>query len=148
MITDKLTIYGDKEKAQLVSALAEKCADALSLEGVKTQVYLHPLSDEITGEIDAECVIVEYKDKEAVPEGVRCVTYSLSDSRADAAALNIQNREHSSCFELLHQVFMSRIFIPHTSEYTPEQVLVCAAVLLSTGASADKIVTTINELLK
>ncbi|MBQ8001451.1 MAG: hypothetical protein IJ298_09710 [Ruminococcus sp.] len=148
MITDKLTIYGDKENKECISALVERCAQVLGAESFSTQVYTEPLSEDISFDKDAQCVVVEYNDKDKVPERVRCVTYSFSDNRSDVMALNLQHREYSDCFELLHKVFMSRIFIPHTSGYTPKQALICAAILLSSGVSAERIVETINEILK
>lgn len=148
MITDKLTIYGDKENKECILSLVEKCSRVISPECEGAQVFTQGCSEELLKGADSPCVILEYKDKASVAENVKCITYSLSDSRADVTALNVQNREHSVCFELLHNVFMSRVFIPNTSGYTPLQVLICSAVLLSAGVSAQQIVETLNDILK
>ncbi len=147
MITDKLTIYGDKENKERIEALLMKCTQILSLEWTDTQVYTDSLPESVTLSV-ARNTVLEYKEKERLSEGVKYVTYSMSDSRSDVTALNVQNREQSVCFELLHKSYMSRIFIPHTREYTPKQILICSAVLLSMGVTAEKIVETINEILK
>ncbi len=147
MITDKLTIYGDKENKECIEVLLVKCAQVLSLEDADVQVYTEAFPEGASSS-KALCVVLDYKDKEQLSEGVKSVTYSVSDSRSDVMALNIQKREQSVCFELLHKTYMSRIFIPHTRRYTPKQILICSAVLLSLGVSAEKIVDTINEILK
>ncbi len=148
MITEKLTIYGDKENKECIMTLLEKCAQVLSPESMSVKVHTDTMTEEFSVSSDAQCVVLDYKDKGKLPEGVRSVTYSLTDSRSDVTALNIQSREQSVCFELLHKVFMSRIFIPHTRGLTPKQVLISSAVLLSMGVPAEKVVETINEILK
>lgn len=148
MITEKLTIYGDKESKECIMTILEKCTRVLSQELIKVQVYTDTLPEDFSVSSDAQCVVLDYKDKEKLPEGVRCVTYSLTDSKSDVMALNVQTREQSVCFELLHRTFMSRIFIPHNRGCTPKQVLISSAVLMSMGVSAEKIVETVNEILK
>ncbi len=148
MITEKLTIYGDKENKECIMTLLEKCAQVLSPESMSVQVLTDTLPEDFCVSSDTQCVVLDYKDKEKLPEGVGVTTYSLSDSKSDVMALNIQNREQSVCFELLYKMFMSRVFIPHTRGYTPKQVLISSAVLLALGVPAEKIVETINEILK
>lgn len=149
MITDKLTIYGDKEDVRLIKELLCKCADTLDVKAVPVAVYAMCAPDDATVvPKGAEWVVADYKDRELIGADLRKVTYSVDNSCADVVALNVQQRELHQCFEILHGVFMSRVFIPLDSAYTREQILVCATVLSVLGAPMDKIIPAINESLK
>ncbi len=148
MITDKLTIYGENSKAELVRKLLLQCSEKLSISVADTVVCLDDSFEEALESTDAQHLVIDYKYVEKLIEKDRAFTYSLSDSRADVAALNIQQRTHSVCFELLNGSFMSRIFIPLTNEHTPYTVIVTCCVLILWSVPAEKIVETINELLK
>lgn len=148
MISDKLKIYGDSTKAELVRVLVKKCSEKLCIDVQDTKVYLPECSENFSQENDAWCYVVDYKDSSKLPDNTKMITCSLSDSRADVVALNIQKRTHSVCFELLNGNFMSRIFIPLTSEHTPATVLLSCGVLILWSTDTERIVETINELLK
>ncbi len=148
MITEKLKIYGEKSKARLVSELLHKCSEKLTLSISQTQVFLPDCSEVFVQNGITHNLILDYKDAGKLAENTQHFTYSLTDSRADVTALNVQQREHCVCFELLKGSFMSRVFIPHSSEHTPETVLVVCSVLFMWSVSAEQIVEVINELLK
>ena len=148
MITDKLTIYGEISNAQLVSDLVTKCASKLEISASGTLACFENFFEESILDREVEHLVLDCKDAEKIEFTGDVFSYSFSDSRADVRALNLQQREHTVCFELLCGSFMSRIFIPLTSAHTPQTVLVACCVLLCWSPSAEKIVETINELLK
>lgn len=148
MITDKLTICGESSQAQLISDLVAKCSLKLGIPALDTLACFEGCFDEAFLSQEAECLVLDCKDAEKLELMSEAFTYSFSDSRAGVRALNIQQRERTMCFELLCGSFMSRIFIPYTSVHTPQTVLVACCVLLCWSDCAEKIVETINELLK
>lgn len=147
MITDKITFFGEKENVRDICDLLSKCVEVLQVEITPATVYTQTVSQyKEYGE--GECVIFPYEDKEKISCKGRCVTYSLANSMAEVAALNLQKRETSICFEVLCGASMSRVFIPYTSHYTQEQVLICACVLCAFRVPVDKAVFTLNEIIK
>lgn len=148
MITDKITVYGEKQEAEIICDLLKKCITQSEGEFTPVDVYLWETSG-LSENFDSEKIhVVPYNMKGQLPEKSTTVTYSDADSSADVSTLNLQKRKDSLCFELLCGVFMSRIFIPDESEYTQRQVLVCASVLYALGMPMKKVVSLINESLK
>ena len=97
---------------------------------------------------NTRCVVLPFDLKLTLTEDVRKLTYCLDGTSGDVSALNIQKRETCTCFEVLYGVFMSRVFIPFDSKYTVKQVLLCVCIMCGWGASIDKLIPLVNELLK
>ncbi len=148
MITDKITVYGEKENALNICGLLTKCTEDFDVPDVHLDVYLWDSEKEISASDKEKIAVIPFEERESVPKGVKFVTYSDTDSRADVSALNVQKRESALCFEILSTAFMSRVFIPYTEKYTLQQVLVCASVLFALGMPAAQAVSLINETLK
>lgn len=147
MITDNITVFGDRENVRDICDLLAKCTDTLQVEVTPATVYAQKITEQREHGED-ECVIFPYESRDKISCKGKVLTYSLENSTADVAALNLQKRETSICFEVLCGASMSRIFIPLSSSYTQEQVLVCACVLCAFGVAVDKAVFTLNEIIK
>ena len=147
MITDKLTIYAQIEDVNNVCELVSGCIP-------KTEINMVPLAAFAPNEkfctlpSDVRCVVLQYGAWAELDENLRKLTYSIEDTKGDIAALNIQKRETCTCFEVLYGVFMSRVFVSLGSKYTVTQVVLAICILCGWGASIDKIIPLINELLK
>lgn len=95
---------------------------------------------------DFDIYIVPYGFKEAVPG--RLVTYSLTDNRADAVLINIQNHPDSRSFEIMTDSSMGRVFINNKNKVSVETVLMCAAVFLGLDVDLSDILDVLNSILK
>ncbi len=146
MITDKLTIFGDREDVTNICDLLEKCAQSLGVELADTVLYAQEILECAHYSQDV-CVILPYALKDKISGG-KMLTYSEKESAADVTLLNLQKREANMCFEVLSGASMSRVFVPYGSGYTSEQVLACVSVLCAWGASVSGAVSKINSILK
>lgn len=149
MLKDKLTIFAKEEDTQCILELVLKCIDRADIN----MVSLLAVADETNkGEVilpkNTRCVVLPFDLKLTLTEDVRKLTYCLDGTSGDVSALNIQKRETCTCFEVLYGVFMSRVFIPFDSKYTVKQVLLCVCIMCGWGASIDKLIPLVNELLK
>lgn len=147
MITDKLTIYAESEDVNSIRELVALCMDALEINPVSLTAFgknapLMELSK------DTRCVVLPADLLIQTEKGVRKLTYSIDDTKGDICVLNIQKRTNSTCFEVLYGVFMSRVFIPLESRFSPSQVILAICILCGFGASIDKLIPLINEILK
>ncbi len=148
MITDKITVYGHKQEAEVICDLLSKCLPFSESDTDGAYVYLSGASFNPQNCDDKKPVIIPFDVKNEFSHIEGVVTYSDVDSSADVCAINPQKRKDSMCFEILCGVFMSRVFIPQKSEYTLRQVLVCASVLYALGVPMKKVVSLLNESLK
>lgn len=148
MITDKITVFGEKQEAMSICDLLNKCTIQTDVVPTPVELYLWEGAQKADNSGKAAIQVVPYDMRGDFPQGAGIVTYSDVDNSADISAVNPQKRETSLCFEILCGVFMSRVFIPDTSEYTQRQVLACASVLYAMGVPMKKVVSLINESLK
>ena len=146
MITDKLTVFGDREDVANICDLTAKCAETLGLAPCET-VLCASENVPVSQASDAALVVLPYEIKEKA-KGKRVFTYSESESGADAVLLNLQNRESTTCFEVLSGTDMSRVFVPLSSDCTCTQVLACVSVLCAWGAPVSDAVSAVNSILK
>lgn len=147
MNTDKLTIYTQNEDASNIRELVLMCIDALEISLVPLAAFgTDAPAEAITN--NTRCVVVPYGLSVQTGEEVRKLTYSVDSTKGDICVLNIQKRTNSTCFEVLYGVFMSRVFIPIESKFTSQQVILAICILCGLGASIDKLIPLINELLK
>ena len=148
MITDKLTIYGEKDDVLSICDLLTLCTKETELSPAHMDVYLNSNSKEPIAEGKDKILIIPFEMMGDIPKGMRCITYSSNDNSADVSSVNVQERSSALCFEILCGDFMNRVFIPYSAEYTQYQVLVCASVLYGFGVPMQKVVSLINESLK
>ncbi len=146
MITDKLTIFGDREDVTNICDLLSECTCALGLEARDTVLYMSEDSRSASYP-DSVCVVLPYEIKDKISGG-RVLTYSEKESSADVTLLNLQKRDTSLCFEVLSGTSMSRVFVPYGKDYTTAQVLACVSVLCAWGGSVNEVVSKINSILK
>ncbi|MBQ4568453.1 MAG: hypothetical protein IJA62_00090 [Ruminococcus sp.] len=146
MITDKLTIFGDREDVTNICDLLSKCGCHLESEAKDTVLYVSEVPDN-TAYPESVCVVLPHELRERVSGG-RITTYSEKDSNADVTLLNLQKRETAFCFEVLCGASMSRVFVPYGKGYTCLQVLAGISVLCAWGVSALDAVSKINSILK
>lgn len=149
MIQDKLTIFANEEDTESIFELVLKCIDKADIN----MVFLLAVADgtnkdNLTLPEGIRCVVLPFDMKGFVPSDVRKITYCEGGASGDISALNVQKRETCTCFEVLYGVFMSRVFIPFGSKYTVKQVLLCVCIMCGWGASIDKLIPLLNELLK
>ena len=148
MLKDKLTIYADKTNEECIRQLVSDCIQSIDINMVSLAAADSGFGGAVSFDKDLRCVVLPFGFDAKIPEGVRQLTYSINGTKGDIAALNVQKRTQCTCFEVLYGVFMSRVFIPLESIYTVEQVLLCICILCGWGASIDKLVPLVNELLK
>lgn len=148
MITDKVTVYGNKENTLNICDLLLKCTENIDIPDVNLDVYLREYKKEISALDKDRTLIIPLEERENVPDNIKYITYSDTDSKADVSSLNVQKRDSVLCFEILSTTSMSRVFIPYTEKYTIQQVLVCASVLYALGVPIKQTVSLINEILK
>lgn len=148
MITDKLTICGEKDDVQNICDLLAKCTKEMELPKVKLEVYLQNSKCEFLAENKDKILILPFEMKESAPKDTKLITYSLQNSLADISSLNVQKRSDTLCFEILCGAFMNRVFIPYKCKFTQLQVLVCASILHAWELPMKKVVSLLNEFLK
>lgn len=148
MLKDKLTIYAKEEDAQRIRGLVLECVQNTELNLVDMVAVAATCTEGVEIPEDVRCVVMPEESDLALCEDIRRIKYSLNSTKGDICALNVQKRSTCTCFEVLYGVFMSRVFIPDESLYTPEQVLISVCILCGWGASIDKLIPVINELLK
>ena len=148
MLKDKLTIYANEEDAQRIRGLVLECVQNTEVNLVDMVAVAAVYTDALQIPAEVRCVVVSEESDIEVSSDVRKIKYSLGSTKGDICALNVQKRSTCTCFEVLYGVFMSRVFIPDNSPYTPDQVLMCVCILCGWGASIDKLIPAINELLK
>ncbi len=148
MIKDKLLIYAKEEDKKHILELVLGCAEKSDMNVVSLVAVADGEAFEAVLSEDVRCVIVPHGFKQTFPESVRKITYCENGTSGDISALNVQQRETCTCFEVLYGVFMSRVFIPKESKFTVKQVLLCVCVMCGFGVSVDKLIPLLNELLK
>ncbi len=146
MITDKLTIFGDREDVTNICDLLSKCSCDLELEAKDTALYVSEVPS-VADYPEGVCVVLPYEFREMVSGG-RITTFSEKDSNADVTLLNLQKRKSALCFEVLCGTSMSRVFVPYDKGHTCSQVLACVSVLCARGVSVNDAVSKINSILK
>ena len=147
MITDQLTIYSQSEDVSSIRELVLMCADTSDINSVPLTAFGTDASEAEISE-NTRCVVLPYGLSVKTDDSVRKLTYSVDATKGDICALNIQKRTQNTCFEVLYGVFMSRVFIPNESKFTPQQVILAISILCGFGASIDKLIPLINEKLK
>ena len=147
MITDKLTIYTENEDVNCIRELVALCMDALEINPVPLTAFGRNASAAELSK-DTRCVVLPQGLSVETEKRVRKFTYSIDDTKGDICVLNIQKRTNTTCFEVLYGVFMSRVFIPFESRFSPSQVILAICILCGLGASIDKLIPLINEILK
>ena len=148
MLKDKLTIYADREDAQRIFELVSECVERTDINMVDLVAIDVVFSGKVSVSKDCRCVVLPVGLDTEIPDNVRKLTYSVNSTKGDIAALNVQKRTECTCFEVLYGVFMSRVFVPLHSIYTVQQVLMCVCILCGWGASIDKLIPLLNEILK
>ena len=148
MLKDKLTIYAEKEDAECINALVFECTEKSDINMVDIVAVSDSFKEEAEFPDSLRCAVLPEGLSVSLPTGVRKLTYSVNSTKGDIAALNVQKRSRCTCFEVLYGVFMSRVFIPDESPYTPSQIIMCISILCGWGASVEKLIPLINELLK
>lgn len=149
MNTNDLTIYGGREDVSLITQLIEDCEEILELDLTPIAVYALCAPDEKNKIPEsAKRVVLCHEDATLLPKETDRLTYSFSDSRADVSALNLQQRQSGTSFEILYGSHMGRVYIPKECKYSKDHILVAASVLCAWGVAIDKILSVINELIK
>ena len=95
---------------------------------------------------NADVYIVPYDTK--VPDGLKTVTYSLSNNKANVVVINIQNHPETKSFEILTDTAMGRIFINNKNKTPIEDVLICSAIFYGAGMDLSVILDVLNSILK
>lgn len=148
MITDKLTIFGDREDVTRICDLINKCAGTLEVKGNEVVAFVEDVPEQEGDSFGGSSLVIPFEVRDKVVSEGGIVTFSETENSADVSSLNLQQRTHNLCFEVLSGTFMSRVFIPNESNYTPRQVLVCVSILSAWNVDVDKIIPVINESLK
>ena len=148
MLKDKLTIYAEKGDAERINALVYECVEKSDINMVDIVAVSDSYKEEWEIPASLRCAVLPEGLSVSLPAGVRKLTYSVNSTKGDIAALNVQKRSQCTCFEVLYGVFMSRVFIPDESLYTPFQIIMCVSILCGWGASVEKLIPLINEILK
>lgn len=148
MLKDKIIFYGSEDKDVILELVLE-CLEKTEINAVLLSAILSKVNeDEIIIPKECRCVVMPWDLHLNLSDGVRKLTYCEDGAKGDISVLNIQKRENCTCFEVLYGVFMSRVFIPVESKFTVKQVLMCVCILCGFGASIDKLLPIINEILK
>ena len=95
---------------------------------------------------NADVYIVPYDTN--VPDGLKTVTYSLSNNKANVVVINIQNHPETKSFEILTDTAMGRIFINNKNKTPIEDVLICSAIFYGAGMDLSVILDVLNSILK
>lgn len=95
---------------------------------------------------NADVYIVPYDTK--VPDGLKTVTYSLSNNKANVVVINIQNHPETKSFEILTDIAMGRVFINNKNKTPIEDVLICSAIFYGAGMDLSVILDVLNSILK
>ena len=95
---------------------------------------------------NADVYIVPYDTK--VPDGLKTVTYSLSNNNANVVVINIQNHPETKSFEILTDTAMGRVFINNKNKTPIEDVLICSAIFYGAGMDLSVILDVLNSILK
>ena len=95
---------------------------------------------------NADVYIVPYDTK--VPDGLKTVTYSLSNNKANVVVINIQNHPETKSFEILTDTAMGRVFINNKNKTPIEDVLICSAIFYGAGMDLSVILDVLNSILK
>ena len=95
---------------------------------------------------NADVYIVPYDTK--VPDGLKTVTYSLSNNKANVVVINIQNHTETKSFEILTDTAMGRVFINNKNKTPIEDVLICSAIFYGAGMDLSVILDVLNSILK
>ena len=95
---------------------------------------------------NADVYIVPYDTK--VPDGLKTVTYSLSNNKANVVVINIQNHPETKSFEILTDTAMGRVFINNKNKTPIEDVLICSAIFYGAGLDLSVILDVLNSILK
>jgi len=149
MFTDKLIIFGDSNNKEFIEELVALSACTLDLNEVKLTAIIS--SDAVADREELEdcrCIVKPFGYALENTSDARIITYSQNCTRGDIVALNVQEKPEFTSFEVLYGVFMSRVFVPSHSKYTVHQVFMCVCILCGWGASIDKVIPRLNEILK
>ena len=95
---------------------------------------------------NADVYIVPYDTN--VPDGLKTVTYSLSNNKANVVVINIQNHPETKSFEILTDIAMGRVFINNKNKTPIEDVLICSAIFYGAGMDLSVILDVLNSILK
>ena len=95
---------------------------------------------------NADVYIVPYDTN--VPDGLKTVTYSLSNKKANVVVINIQNHPETKSFEILTDTAMGRVFINNKNKTPIEDVLICSAIFYGAGMDLSVILDVLNSILK
>lgn len=95
---------------------------------------------------NADVYIVPYDTN--VPDGLKTVTYSLSNNKANVVVINIQNHPETKSFEILTDTAMGRVFINNKNKTPIEDVLICSAIFYGAGMDLSVILDVLNSILK
>ena len=95
---------------------------------------------------NADVYIVPYDTN--VQDGLKTVTYSLSNNKANVVVINIQNHPETKSFEILTDTAMGRVFINNKNKTPIEDVLICSAIFYGAGMDLSVILDVLNSILK
>lgn len=95
---------------------------------------------------NADVYVVPYDTN--VPDGLKTVTYSLSNNNANVVVINIQNHPETKSFEILTDTAMGRVFINNKNKTPIEDVLICSAIFYGAGMDLSVILDVLNSILK
>ena len=95
---------------------------------------------------NADVYVVPYDTN--VPDGLKTVTYSLSNNKANVVVINIQNHPETKSFEILTDTAMGRVFINNKNKTPIEDVLICSAIFYGAGMDLSVILDVLNSILK
>ncbi len=140
-----IRIIGSCPEKTQISELLRTCTEDLPCE----------IGQPVAVVLDADAVVPEEKFRAAaVPQGFelagasRTVTYSTEDLSAGIVALNIQEKPEYTCFELMAEDRMGRVFVGNKTGFTVKAVLTVAAALTACGLPLAEVIARLNKILK
>lgn len=136
----KLSGGENKQLTELIAQVSENSGIA-----IKDSIFI---SDSKSAPLPEDCDLYVLPYGTAPPERGRAISYSLSDNRADAVLINIQNHPDCKSFEIMTDSSMGRVFINNKNKIPVEAVLICAAVFLGLGDDLSHILEALNGILK
>ncbi len=137
-------ICSNENDKKLLLEIFEYVSESISLSDEKVCVFADSSEELPEGEI----YVVDDADKGKAPAGKKIYTYSESFGSATVSALNPQQREKTSSFEIMTDNFMGRAYLSNDSKFTMKQILIAFTALLAKGGEASKILSLINEFTK
>ncbi|MGN0453320.1 MAG: hypothetical protein ACI4GZ_05925 [Ruminococcus sp.] len=143
-----IRVIGKSEDTSHILELVDACLEETPTQIGDIAVFVESLHSETLSETKVKYAVIPAEDRDKLPLGIKAINFAVGDSSADVCALNLQHREQSSSFEILHDSFMGRVFFTADCKYSQLQILIAYTVLAFIGVENDKILQRINKLLK